>query len=558
MESESHLVLRPAASGIFNALRHTYEFPLQLLLAVAAIVLLISCANVANLVLARASRRRREIALRMALGSGRARVVRQLLTESLLLAGCGGLAALAVAWWGGAALVRMISTGDTPISLDVHPDWRVFSFTAAVSLASGILFGLAPAIRGTRVDPGATLKESALAAGGAPRRLDRALVALQITLSLVLLTGAGLFTRTLQNLRNVDVGYTRDNILMFAADGRLAGYSKERTGELYRELLEKTAAVPGVQSASISIVRPVDDFYSLVDRIRSIDGRVLPEQETIKVAWNSMSPGYFATVGTPILLGRDFNFREKGKAVIVNESLARQAFPNQNPIGHRLEDAEIVGVVKDSLYNGAHDHPHPVLYRSLFQAEGGMDPSMWVGGGGVSFELRHRIGAGLVDEVRRAVASVDRNLPIFRIKTLRAQTEDSLLRERLLATLSSSFGGLALLLACLGLYGLMAYAVARRTPEIGIRMALGAERSQIIWLVLRGTLGLVAAGILLGVPFSLWAARYAKALLFGVGSADPFVLAVAIGALVAVAVLAAYLPARRASRVDPMVALRYE
>ncbi len=317
--------------------------------------------------------------------------------------------------------------------------------------------------------------------------LDRLLVAVQVTLSLVLITGAGLFTRTLENLRRVEVGYDRENILMFSADPKLAGYPKGRVDALYRAILDKAKALPGVQSVSVSIVRPVDDQYYLVDRIGEVDGRKLPDGEAIKMAWNAMSPGYFSTVGTPILTGRDFDFRDGGLAsrvVIVNESLARQALPGRNPIGHRLDGAEIVGVVKNSLYAGAREQPRPVLYRPLFQSSGGADSSQWVGAGAVSFEIRYQSGAGLVDEVRRAVTSVDRSLPIFLVKTLRAQTEDSFLRERLLAMISSFFGGLAMLLACLGLYGLMTYAITRRTAEIGIRMALGARRKEIIWLSL--------------------------------------------------------------------------
>lgn len=558
---ESRLVLRPAGNGMLTGIRQMYALPLKLLMGVAAMVLLISCANVANLVLARASHRRREIAVRMALGSGRARVIRQLLTENLLLAAVGGVLALAVARWGSAALVHMISTGDSLVPLDVRPDWHVFGFTAAVSVASGLLFGLVPAIRGTRVDPGSALKEGARGSTRSSRLPDRVLVGIQVTLSLVLITGAGLFTRTLENLRHVDVGYDRNNILMFSVDAKLGGYSTERVGALYRAILDHTAEVPGVQSASMSIARPVDDQYYLIDRIGQVDGRNLREAETIKVAWNAMSPGYFSTVGTPILMGRDFDLRDSGRAqrvVIVNESLARQALPGKNPIGHRLDGAEIIGVVKDSLYGGARDQLRPVLYRSLFQGVGGTDQSQWVGAGAVSVELRYRSGASLVDEVRQAVSGVDRYLPIFSVKTLRAQTEDSFLRERLLATISSFFGGLALLLACLGLYGLMAYAVARRTAEIGIRMALGAHSQAVVWLILRETLWLVLCGIVSGVPLAMWFAQYAKSLLFGIAPADPLVIAAATALLIGCAVLAAFLPARRASCIDPMVALRYE
>ncbi len=554
---ESHLVLRPAASGTVSGLRDRYALPLKLLMWVAGIVLLVACANVANLLLARASNRRREIAVRLALGAGRGRVVRQLLTESILLASLGGALALAMAWWGSAALVRMISTGDSPAPLNVHPDWRIFGFTAAVSLLTGILFGLAPAVRGTRVDPGPAMKEGARHTGRSAHALDRMLVAAQVALSVVLITGAGLFVRTLQKLWSVNLGYDRENVLMFSVDAKLGGYPSDRTGAVYREILQRLQALPNVRSASVSTVRPVDDHFYLVDRVEEVDGRKLPERDAIRVAWNSMSPGYFTTVGTPILLGRDFDLRDNETAprvVIVNESLASRAFPSQNPIGRRLGPAAIIGVAKDSHYNGVRDQPRPVLYRPLFQ-HGKDQEYKW---GFVSFELRYRTSSNLLDEVRREVASVDRNLPIFRVKTLRAQTEESLLKERLLAMLSSFFGALALLLTCLGLYGLLAYAVARRTGEIGIRLALGARREDILWLVLRETLCLTLGGIAAGIPLALWMARYAKSLLFGINSADPLTIVVTVATLLSVAALAGSIPARRALRLEPMAALRYE
>jgi predicted permease len=479
-----------------------------------------------------------------------------LLTESLLLASAGGVLALAIAWWGGAALVRMISIGDSPIPLDIHPDWRIFSFAAAVSLATGALFGLAPALRGTRLDPGEALKEGGRATTGSARRLDRFLVAAQVTLSVILIAAAGLFSRTVANLRGVDTGFSKDNVLMFSVDAKLAGYSKQRADELYRSIVEKSAALPGIQSAAVSIVRPIDDQYFLVDRIREVDGRRRQESDNIRVAWNALGPGYFATISTPLLLGREFEPRDAGtRVVVINEYLARQAFPGGNPIGHKLDGAEVIGVAKDSLYADPHGKPRAILYRPFFRAAA--DPSQWLGGGPVSFELRTST-PNLVNEIRHTVASIDPNVPIFRIKTLRAQTEDAFLRERLLATISTFFGALALLLACLGLYGLMAYAVARRTAEIGIRMALGAGRGGITWLVLGETLWLMLAGSAAGVPLAAWLSRYAKSLLFGIEPADPRVLAVSVCALILVAAVAALLPARRATRIDPMVALRYE
>jgi predicted permease len=547
---ESHLVLRPAEQGMYSGLRNTYAFPLTLLMGVAGIVLLVACTNVANLLLARASNRRREIAVRLALGAGRARVMRQFFTETILLASIGGALALAIAWWGSAALVRMISTGDSPVPLDMRPDWRIFGFTAGVSLVTSLLIGLAPAVRGTRVDPGPTMNEGLRQVGPSSRALDRLLVIVQVALSFVLITGAGLFVRTLQNLSSVNLGYDREHVLMFSAAARLAGYSKDQAGAVYREILQRLQALPDVRSASASFERPVDDQLYLVSGVGDVDGRTLPQR--IRVAWNAIGPGYFSTIVTPVLQGRDFDLRDTEtapKVVMVNESLASRALPGQNPIGHRLGEATIVGVVKDSHHNGVRDQPRPVLYFPLFQSELNFD---------VSFELRYSGGANLVDEVRREVSSVDRNLPIFRTKTLRTEAEQSLLRERLLAVLSSFFGALALLLASVGLYGLMAYAVARRTGEIGIRMALGARRDQIMWLVLRETLCLSLAGIASGVPLAFWTAQYAKSLLFGIGPTDALTMAGSVAALIGVAAVAGYVPALRAVRVDPMVALRYE
>jgi predicted permease len=554
---EGRLVLRSAATGVSSGLRDSYAFPLKLLMYVAVIVLLVACANIANLLLARASNRRREIAVRLALGASRGRLVRQLLTESMVLAFAGGLLAVPMAWWGSLALVRMILPGDSRVPLAVYPDWRIFAFAAAVSLLTGILFGLAPAVRSTRADPGPVMKEGTPGAGRSSHTLDRTLLAAQVALSVVLVTGAGLFLRTLQKLWSVNVGYDRENVLMFSVDAKLAGYPSDRAGSVYREILRRLQALPGVKSASASIVRPVDGQFNLLDKVNEIDGRTLPERDVIRVAWNATSPGYFSTISTPVVSGRDFEPHDNEtapKVVIVSESLAKSAFPNQSPLGHRLGLATIVGVVKDSLYSGARGQPGPLLYHPLFQ-HGRDQEYRW---GFVSFELRYSSLSSLLDEVRREVASVDRNLPVFRATTLVAQTEESLMDVRLLATLSSFFGALALVLACVGLYGLMAYAVARRTAEIGIRLALGARCDHIMWLVLRETLWLTLAGIAAGVLLALCAAQFAKSVLFGIGTADPLTLAVTIALLIGVAALAGYIPARRALRVDPTVALRYE
>ena len=554
---DDHLVLQPAATGANSGLRDRYAFPLRLLMWVAGIVLLVACANIANLLLARASNRRREIAMRLALGASRGRLVLQLLSESVLLASLGGLLAVPIAWLGSSLLVRMISTGDSPPPLAIHPDWPTFAFAAAVSLLTGVLFGLAPALRAARLDPAPVIKEGMRHASPSSHTLDRALVVAQIAFSVVLIAGAGLLIRTLQKLRGVDAGYDRQNVLMVSVDARLAGYPADRAGAVYAEILRRLRTLPEVKSAAASVVRPVDDNFYLVDRINEWDGRELPPDSVIRVEWNAISPGYFATVSTPLIAGRDFEPRDTETAppvVIVNQSLVNRTFPDGNPLGHRLGAATIVGVVKDSLYGGARDHPGPALYHPLFQ-HGRNQEFNW---GFVSFELRYRSQSNLLDQVRREVAAVDRNLPVFHARTLLAQTEQSMLQERLLATLSGFFGALALLLACVGLYGLMAYAVARRTAEIGIRLALGARPRRILWMVLGETLALTVAGLAIGVPLALWAARYAKSVLFGIGTADPLTMAVTVATLIGVAALAGYIPARRAVRVDPMVALRYE
>ncbi len=555
---ESHLVLRSAASGTVSGVQDQYALPLKLLMCVAGMVLIVACANLANLLLARASNRRREIAVRLALGAGRLRIVRQLLTETALIALSGGVLALALAQWGSAALVRMISTGEVPIPLDTHPDWRIFGFTMCVSVVAGILFGVAPALRGTRLDPATNLKEGSRNRGRSSRTLDRFLVIVQVGFSVVLIMSAGLFVRTIEKLWSVNVGYDRDNVLMFSVDTKLGGYPDQRAGVVYRAILDRLRTLPGVQSASASIVRPVDDNFDLMDRVDYIDGRRMPERSEIRVSWNSVSPGYFSTVSTPIVQGRDFEWRDAENTpnvVIVSETLARLAFPRQNPLGHKLGDAAtVVGVAKDTRYHGPREQIVPVLYYPLFQ-HGRQQEYHW---GFVSYELRSRTAANLLDQARREVAAVDRNLPIFGAKTLQVQAEQSLLRERLLATVSSFFGGLALLLSCVGLYGLMAYTVALRTSEIGIRVALGSGRGSILWLVLRETLGLVAMGVIAGIPVAMWAARYARSLFFGVTATDPLITAATVATLIGVAVMAGYIPARRALSVDPMVALRCE
>jgi predicted permease len=523
----SRILLRSVETGAPGALQRTYRTPLQLLLAIAGVVLLAACANIANLQLARVAARRREIAVRMALGASRWRIARQLLGESLILAVAGGALAIPLARFGAAALAD---------SIDVSPDWRVFAFTAVLSVAAGAVFGIAPAWGATRIQRFQR------------NRLGRALVVVQVTLSVVLVAGAGLFVRSLQQLWRVEVGYDRDNVLLFSVDTKLAGYPHVRSLDVYRQVVDRMRAVPGVQSAAASMVRPADDYFSFVDRLNELDGR--QQREPIRVGWNSVTPGYFETISTPLLKGRDFDDRDREgapKVAIVSASLAARAFPGQDPIGHRVGPWTVVGVVRDGRYSGPRDEASPMLYYPLAQN----NPAFAF----ASFELR---GAPALDDVRAAVQQVDPTLPIFRVRTLRAQFEMALESERLVATVSTAFGALALVLSCVGLYGLMAYAVARRTGEIGVRMALGARRGHVAGMVLRETLMLTVAGIAIGVPIAIGSARYAASLLYGVGPADPVAIGVTVAALLAVALLAGYLPARRATRIDPMTALRSE
>ncbi len=566
MLAKSRLNVKPGAKGFEWGLRHEFQQPLQILMMMVGIVLLIACANVANLLLARSTTRRKEIAVRLAMGAGRARLVRQLLTESVLLAAIGGVLGFLVAWWGSQLLLRMVSTGDSPLPVDLTPDLRILGFTTGVSLLTGVLFGLAPALRATRIDLTPSLKEGRSQSVGHGRRrafgLDRILVAAQIALTLTLLVGAGLFVRSLQKLWAIDPGYDRHNVLMFSVDPRLAGYKENvKLASLYQQVLNDLRTLPGVRSASLSLVRPVDEAAYWVNVVESIDGRKLPEDHGIRVAVNRLAPGYFANLGTPMLIGREFGPEDNQRSphvAVVSEILARQCFGNQNPIGRRIADhddgeVQIVGVVRDSRYGGVRDVPRSVLYMPFFQAnlaEAFFD---------TTFEVRYWGGFSTVlDEVRRQVHAIDPNLPLFRVKTLEVQTRDSFVKERLIATLSTFFGLLAVLLACIGLYGTMAFGVARRTGEIGLRMALGARQRDVLWMLLRETVLLVAIGVAIGFPCAVAASRLLASQLFGIKPTDAVALSGGSLLLVAVAIFAGYLPARRASKADPMAALRHE
>lgn len=552
------LDVTPAANGL-SALREQFSRPLLILMTVVGIVLLIASANLANLLMDRAVARRREMAVRLALGAGRGRLVLQLLTESLLLSTLGGLLALLLAWWGSGFLVTMMANGKTPLSLDLYPDTRVLAFTAGISMLTGILFGVAPAFRSTRVDVGPALKAGARSSVADSSRiwLGKGLVVAQVALSLMLLVGAGLFIGTLQNLRNMDAGFERGGILLASVEPGAAGFAGTTLPGFYQGLLERVQQLPGVRATSLSWLTPIAGGG--VDLSVKAEGYTPMPREDNTVYVNRVSPGYFAAFGTPLLAGRDFDWRDRPESpqvAMINETMARYYFRHANAVGRWIalgggKPAEIIGVVKDARYMSLREAVPRTAYLDVFQMPQ-MDKSLRleVRAAGDPLQL-----AGAVRTVVRALAN---NVPVKDETTFDQQIDQSLIQERLVATLSGFFGGLALLLATIGLYGVLAYAVGRRTSEIGIRMALGAGRGSVLWMVLRETVGLVLCGIVIGLPLTLAATRLVGKLLFGLTPADPATAAWAVLIMLITAAGAGYLPARRAASIDPMVALRNE
>ena len=567
--------LLPASQG-FNALRHQYSKPLRLLMAGVALVLLITCANVANLMLTRATSRRREIALRFAIGANRFRIIRQLLTESLLIALIGGGVGLLIASWGSRFLFTIVSSGRNPItagaalSVGLPLDGRILLFTLGVSLAALLIFGLAPALRATRFDLSSTLKDTRHVGSLKRFTFGNILVIAQIAMSLTLLVGAGLFVRSLANLRAADLGFKRENVLLFSVDPQLIHYERSQIGPLYRQMLERIAVVPGVHSVSLGRQGLLSGGGT--QGSVSVPGHALREDENTyrevngDLEWNApylgqVGPRYFETLGMTIINGRDFNERDDenaSKVAVVNEAFARYYFGDESPIGQAIdrgkEDgglAEIVGVAKDAKTNDIRERTPRTFYVPFLQ-----DRSSWRE---TTFEVRTDIDPlGVATSIRRELQAIDTNLPVFRIRTLEDQVDESLGQERLVTALASLFGGLAMALASLGLYGVMSYAVSQSTHEIGIRMALGAQRSHVLGLVVRNGMTLTLIGVAFGLFGAVLLTRLISSLLFDVTPTDPptFVF-VAVG-LSLVALLACYIPARRATKVDPLVALREE
>jgi putative ABC transport system permease protein len=552
--------LIPAASGN-SYLRDRYRTALLTIMGVVALVLLIACANIANLLLARATARRHEMSVRLALGASRSRLIRQLLTESLLLAGCGAALAVLFARWGAALLVRQLSSSTNTVFLDIGTDWRVLGFTALIAVATALVFGTAPAFRASGVTPNDALKERGRSVVGDGRfGLGNLLVVVQVTLSLLLLVAAGLFVRTFTSLSRLPLGFDSTPILVASVNAARATANPDERVGLYERLREAAAQVPGVAGAAASAVTPVSGS-TWQFAIERIDDRVLSEKDR-GVYVNLVSPGWFSTFGTRFLGGRDFTDRDTKSAphvVIVNEAFARKFTNGANPIGHHFRqpeypdrpafDQEIVGYVQDAVYRTLRAPVPPTMYVPI--AQQGEAPS------GISISVRASGGspALLTKSVAAAMAAVNADITMtFRL--LSEQVNSSLIQERVVAIMSGFFGGLALLLAGLGLYGVTSYAVNRRRTELGIRMALGAAPAGVIGLVLRRVGILVAAGVLVGGAISWILVRFVSTLLYGLQPHDPLTLAGAAVILSAIGALAGWLPARRASRIDPAQVLR--
>jgi predicted permease len=552
---QTYVTLTPMATG-FSQLRYRFSASLKVLMAVVCLVLLIACANIANLLLARSTARGRELAVRQALGAARSRLIRQLLTESLILAVMGG--ALGVAFGSAASrlIVSVVSDGRSALHLDVGLDGHLLLFTLGVTVATALLFGTIPALRATRLNVGDALKDGrSQVSGTAKGRLGKALIVSQVALSLVLLIGAGLFVRSLRNLTNVDTGFNRENVLRMTIDASSAGYKEDaRLVAMFHQVEDRVSALPGVRAASFSIFSFNEGTWNNCIWVEGY----LHDCPT-DVQHNAVGNEFFAAMGIPLLAGRTFGPQDTAtsqKVGVINETAARLFFPAGSPIGRfygrskdHAADIEVIGLVKDVKYYSLDEKPEPGDYYPYSQNIRYLN----------EFEVRYAGDpAPLLGALRQTIHEVDSSLPIGEITTLNQQVERSIANQRLLAQLAAFFGLLAVFLSCIGIYGLMSYLVTRRIAEIGVRMALGAKRAQVLWLVLRETLVVVMLGVVIGVPVALGAGRLISSLLFDLRPTDGVSVSVAVVVLALVAAVAGYLPARRASLIDPMVALRCE
>ena len=551
-----------SGSAGYSRVRNQFAEPLWVLLALVTLLLTVACASAANLILARGVSRQREIAVRLAIGASRPRLIRQMLTESVVWTCLASAVGLVLALWGAGTLVSLMTTTQEQIVVDLSLNWRILGFSIALAFVTACVCSVIPAFGSTRLDPGSSLKETGQISSPGPRRwsLGKSLVAAQVALTVLLLFGASLFVRSLASVLAQDAGYERQGVLVLATDVEALGYEGEKLTAFYQQLHERLAGIPGVQSASLSMYPPISDEDGAWTQSIAIDGNPVPETPgQSEVYFNAVSPGYFETIGTPLVSGRDFNRNDiasAGPVVIVNESLARRYFPGQDPVGRQItmgrnknrRDVQVVGIVRDAKYQRLQEATRSIAYlpytqqpvENLFaevRAAGSLVP--------------------VVEHMRREVRALDAVVPM-RIETVADRIRESLVTERVIAMLATALGLAALVLACAGLYGMLAYAVSRRTREIGLRLALGANRAEVLRTVFFQSLVLAGLGILAGLIGALALGQFAQNLLFQISPRDPVSFGVAAAVMLLVACLAAYLPARRASRVDPVVALRCE
>jgi predicted permease len=560
--AKQHVHLIPAPSGV-DKLRTDYAAGLRLLLTLSGLVLLIACANIANLLLARGSANRSQTAVRLALGAPRSRLIQQVLTESVLLSLAGGAAGLYLSYAGTHAILLLAFRGAHYVPIEIYPSVPVLGFAILLSLTTGIAFGIAPAWTASRSNPANALRGAGRSTDDRSALLQKPLVIAQVAFSMVLLIGAGLVTQSLRNLEGQNFGFVTEGRLIVDISPALTGYTPDKLSILYQRLEETLPRIPGVLNASLSGYSPLGG-NNWNERVY-LQGEP-PDYRWMAPSWNRVGPQYFETIGTRLLQGRTIDERDTPAArsvAVINETFAARFFPNENPIGHRFGmgdanhsgDYEIVGIVEDAKYQDTRGPAYATFFLPLLQKSPGARLSGWVN----AIEL-HVAGKpeNLETAVRKALADVDPNLTILNMVSFGEQVARNFNQERLIARLTELFGALAVILACVGLYGVIAYSVARRVNEIGIRMTLGADRRSVLGLVLRSALAQLGWGLAIGIPAALAGGRVLAGQLYGVKSYDPTILGLAAVVLAACAILAASLPARRAMRVDPMVALRYE
>jgi predicted permease len=555
---KGQMLVESAAMG-YSGLRNDFSTALLVLMSMVGLVLLIACANVANLLIARGFMRQRELAVRLSLGASRGRLVRQLLVESLVLSFAGGLVGLFLAVVLTRGLLALVPSEGRPLLITAHPDWRILGFTLGLTFATGIIFGLLPALRASRPDPWTTLKDTvgSIAGTGGSLFLRKGLVAAQVALSFLLLFGAGLFVRSLQNLKTTDTGVALDNLVTFQLAPALSGYDEPRAVQFNRDLLERLRSAPGVKSAAMAAVAILsgDEW----DSSTSVEGHPPADGEDMQAFMNALSPGYFETMRIPILEGRDFrqsDVTEQSTVAIVNKKFADHFFPGKSALGKRLGRGggpntkltiEIIGVVADSLYEG----PREGVRRQVFVPNWGRNSA--------TFYVRAQTGSSSAfNLIRNEVRHLDSAMPVYGMKTVEGQLDETLLTDRLIALLSAGFGLLATMLASIGLYGVMAFVVARRKKELGIRLALGAQPGLVIWMVMREVLLLLSIGLAVGIPAAMALGSLVSAQLYGIEPRDPWLAGSTLVLLIVVSAIAGLIPAYRASRIDPILALRHE